>query len=1379
VCYFFTKTVEPEAGGIHRGSGHAAARPSQGTGARERMGIAEPNPDGFSAAATPRAARETTARSPLRGVPLLAALAALAVVVAPLPHTTAQPLPTPDAGPAVKRVVLLFSDETTLPGNVLALRGLQAGLANDPAIRPEFYYEFLDLTRFQGDAYERRLTEVLRLKYLGHRPDLLVAFSTPALAFAAEWGPFLFPDVPLVYVGATRTAVSAFGPRLKATGALAELEFRATVQAAVRMLPRTRRFVVVGGATRTDGMYLDIVRASVVGLEREVSFEYLAGLPMAELLDRVARLPRDAVILYVSIFRDGAGQAFRPTDALALVAARSPVPVFGPTETYLGRGIVGGDLLDWEKVGLQAAGLARRVLHGADPSTLPPSGAGLSSWIFDARELDRWGIRESALPPGSEVRFRGPSLWREHPWGAAAALALILVEAVLIGTLAFERRLRRQAQQQQWLLSAIVESSNDAVAGLDADGRIVSWNRGAESLFGYTADEIVGRDGNLLVPPSLREEAHAAFRAVLAGGAAPPFETIRLKKGGAKVHVSVSDSPIRDTRGRIVGVSSAQRDITQTKLAEQTLREREEHLSLATAAANLAPWVWYVKEDAIWVTESAYRLYGLDPAMAADRPAFGVETVVRAAPPDDRDAIREGLRRAIEERTSYQAEHRIVWPNGETRWVLATARCEYEDDGSPRRLLGVSIDITERKLAEQRLGESEARYRLIADNARDVIWTMNLDGRFTYVSPSVTQLLGFTVEEVMGQTIGEALTQESLRQVRPEFETVRTTGEKLRSQWELDQPRKDGSIVHTEVSTAVLRDEEGEPVGILGVSRDITERRHMEEARAEQARFESLFSDLSARFVNIPVDLVDQAIEDAQRRLCEVLRLDLSALWQWSSGNIGSQTLTHLFRPGGGPPVPDRMDARAYFPWCLHELTEGRPIRVSSLDDLPPEAERDKEVWRQFGIKSTLTLPLTVGLETTVGSLSFSTMEKEREWPDALVKRLQPFAEVFANALARKRYEWALRESEERLRSVFAAIAEGVLLYGADGKVITCNDSAERILGRTRSELEGTSPSEHHHDAVREDGSPFPPDEHPSTVTLRTGQPCAGVVMGFHRPAGELVWVSLNSQLASPGGAGAQGAVVVTMADISERRRDEAERRQLQRELTHVGRVTMMGELTSSLAHELRQPLTAILANAQAAQRMLSGGEPELEELREIVNDIAADDDRAGEIISRLRALLQKGQTEFQMFDLNTMVRDVADLVHSDTVIKNVSLTLDLAPEIPPVRGDRIQLQQVILNLMINSIDAMGAASGDDRRLAVRTEGREQEVRVAVQDSGPGIPASALDRVFEPFFTTKADGLGMGLAIARSILRAHDGRIWAENNATGGATFTLVLPIAR
>jgi signal transduction histidine kinase len=222
-----------------------------------------------------------------------------------------------------------------------------------------------------------------------------------------------------------------------------------------------------------------------------------------------------------------------------------------------------------------------------------------------------------------------------------------------------------------------------------------------------------------------------------------------------------------------------------------------------------------------------------------------------------------------------------------------------------------------------------------------------------------------------------------------------------------------------------------------------------------------------------------------------------------------------------------------------------------------------------------------------------------------------------------------------------------------------------------------------------------------------------------------------------------------------------------------------MGELAASLAHELSQPLTGILANAQAAQRLLAAAPPNLDEVRAGLADIVADDRRAGDIIRRLRELLKKGETRRVLLDLNALVEDVVKLVGTDALLRGVAITLDADPALPPLRADRVQLQQVVLNLLMNAMEAMVETAEPSRAVIVRTQCLDgQMVHVSVKDWGPGIAEEAAVRIFEPFYTTKSDGMGMGLSIARSIVEAHGGRIWATSNPTGGATVHFTVPAA-
>jgi C4-dicarboxylate-specific signal transduction histidine kinase len=248
--------------------------------------------------------------------------------------------------------------------------------------------------------------------------------------------------------------------------------------------------------------------------------------------------------------------------------------------------------------------------------------------------------------------------------------------------------------------------------------------------------------------------------------------------------------------------------------------------------------------------------------------------------------------------------------------------------------------------------------------------------------------------------------------------------------------------------------------------------------------------------------------------------------------------------------------------------------------------------------------------------------------------------------------------------------------------------------------------------------------------------------------------------------------------DITEQRRAQMEAQELRGNLAHAGRVTLLGQLASSLAHELSQPLGAILRNAEAAEIMLREASPDLEELQAIVTDIRKDDQRAGQVIDRLRSLLKRRSLDLQPVDLRIVIAEVLSMIHIDATARRVKLTCSDASTLPAVRGDRIHLQQVLLNLLVNAMDAMDGCAPEHRRIQVhahRLDPGTVEVRVA--DSGPGFAGTAIGQLFEPFYTTKAKGMGMGLAVSKTIIEAHKGKLWAENLPDGGACFHFALPV--
>jgi two-component system sensor kinase FixL len=357
-------------------------------------------------------------------------------------------------------------------------------------------------------------------------------------------------------------------------------------------------------------------------------------------------------------------------------------------------------------------------------------------------------------------------------------------------------------------------------------------------------------------------------------------------------------------------------------------------------------------------------------------------------------------------------------------------------------------------------------------------------------------------------------------------------------------------------------------------------------------------------------------------------------------------------------------------------------------------------------------------------------------------------------------------KTEERFRLVVESTPNAMLMVNRLGEIVLANQQTERLFGFRQDELLG---------------QPF---ELLFPERLRTA-PAISLREFFAAPAfrgigngAELFGLRKNGSefpleigltpIESPSGLLALAAVT----DNTERRRAEEARR----ELVHASRLAVLSEFTASIAHEINQPLGAILSNADAAELLLESSTPPLDEVRRILADIRSDDLRASEVIRKLRALLRRGEVERQPVDLNGVVRDVSTILRAEAQRRDIEIKLQLATNPCVVWGDRVHLQQVLLNLIVNGFEAM-SESGSERRVTIVTAEVAGEVLVSVADSGSGIPAERLPRLFERFFSTKQDGMGMGLAISRSLVEEHGGRIWADSTPGQGTTFHFALPL--
>ena len=561
-------------------------------------------------------------------------------------------------------------------------------------------------------------------------------------------------------------------------------------------------------------------------------------------------------------------------------------------------------------------------------------------------------------------------------------------------------------------------------------------------------------------------------------------------------------------------------------------------------------------------------------------------------------------------------------------------------------------------------------------------------------------------------------------------------------------------------------------VSLMLLAAVIREREKAEARLREQLGFERLLSEVSADFADRPVERLDEATRGALERILHFLDVDRAAIARPASDGRSVQVTNVVFRPGIAPPPAQFLNDD--FPWSRERIRRGQVVRFARVDDLPAEAALDRTGYRRLGIRSAVMVPLAAS-GTHIGLLGLSTLRAERAWSGGIVERLRLLGEILTASVMRQRADSAAREGEILNQAVLASLTGAVAVVDRHGSILRVNDAwssqARAHAGALLTEL---LVGGNYLEACRGVARLGIPE---GQVALEGLQPLlAGTSRGFSI---EYVWPrgqesGWSEMLAVPLERPAGGAVI-THHDITRRKRSELEAQQHRQSLAHAARVLAVGELAGSIGHELNQPLTAIVSNAQAAQRLLDRGNADLAELHEILGDIAKDGKRGGDVIRGLRSLLKRSESQPVAVDMRTVVGEVVALLRSDAIAKSIAVRLDVSPVAPLVSGDRVQLQQVVLNLFMNAYDAMaGAASPHE--LLVRIQPCPVGLELLVCDTGPMLSEGALERMFEPFFTTKPEGLGMGLSISRTIVRAHGGEIRAARNPERGITMCVTLP---
>ena len=555
---------------------------------------------------------------------------------------------------------------------------------------------------------------------------------------------------------------------------------------------------------------------------------------------------------------------------------------------------------------------------------------------------------------------------------------------------------------------------------------------------------------------------------------------------------------------------------------------------------------------------------------------------------------------------------------------------------------------------------------------------------------------------------------------------------------------------------------------ILGLLVQHRRRREAQAGLTERLRFEALVSEVGAVLTSLPIGRTGTQISECLRRIGEFLGVDRASLWQ-PSENEPTLLVSHGWSAVDVAPSPMAINL-GQFPYFRRCIDAADVFHFERLDQLPADAEAERTAFAAGGVRSFLAIPLPAG-ERSPGFLAFVTLRAERAWPDGVVQQLRVLGEHFASALLRLQSAAAIESSDSMIEGVLAALPGETAIIDASGAIVRVNEAwaaarSEETKGRA------LTVGANYLDVCR-DGVEMPVDvgrqAHAAIEAILRGARNEVALEYRWSRQGQDRWFEMHVQRLTHLGGGA----AVMHFDVTARRQAEVAAQRHVSHLAHLDRVASMGQLAAAIAHELNQPLTAVRSNAEAAVRLLNREQPDVDEVRACLGDIIQDDDRAAEVIRRLRRLLKKSEFTRMPLALNGLVTATIGLVSNDALLHEVSLAFEPAPVLPVVYGDLVQIQQVILNLLSNAIAA--AAGSTERKVTLSTRIAGGHVELAVHDSGKGIAEGDLERLFDPFFTTKPDGLGMGLAISRAIVDAHGGNLLAENDPAGGAIFQLRL----
>lgn len=640
--------------------------------------------------------RQSSERVPLNWVLVVAVAAFL------LPSSTAE-IKTKE----IRRVLVFYELGLSSPAVELLDRQIQSALQKSP-FQIELYREYLETTLFPDPSTQQEFREGYIHKYRDRKPDLILALGRSPLRFILDVHEKHFLDIPVVFGGAEE-ALGGY-PQLDRhfTGVWERFEPARTLEVALRLLPRTRNVMVVGGTSDFDRRLEALFKGKLHAYEDRFNFTYLTDLDMTTLLQRVQSLPENTVILYTHIGQDATGTRFvGASQADPLVASVANAPMFGPSDVDLGHGEVGGDLVSFAEEGKIVGDMALRILNGESPQNIPIA-SGSNVYMFDWQALRRWGLKEKGLPPGSIVLNRKPSIWESYKSYVIGGVSLILLQTLLIFSLLWQRAKRRKA----------------------------------ESELSVTYDR----------------------------------------------------------------------------------------LRLAAQAGKFVGWDWDVKSGSDRWFGDLESMFGIP----SDDFQGHIDDFRNFVYPDDREIIWKAVADARRNHKAYNTEYRIVRLDGSVRWIAAWGRFYYARGGDPERMLGMAVDITERKSMEQKVRESEERFRLVASTAPVMIWMAGTDKLCNYFNQPWLEFSGRPIEVELGNGWAEGVYPEDVKSCWDSYAQAFDRRESFKIEYRLR--RHDGEYRWVSDTGVPRFNPDGSFAGYIGSCIDITDRKQAEETLADVGR---------------------------------------------------------------------------------------------------------------------------------------------------------------------------------------------------------------------------------------------------------------------------------------------------------------------------------------------------------------------------------------------------------------------------------------------------------------------------------------------------------------------------------------------------------------